>query len=118
VSYLEPDLSRLRTIPIASRTNKVDPSLLAHPPGADRSLTAFLESLPDLLAARDLRTVVTALAAAARARRESSSCSGSRHQGRPRSPDQRVDPPRHRDPHAMNGGRDTRFRAGGVRRDQ
>jgi hypothetical protein len=69
VSYLEPDLSRLRTIPIASRANKVDPSLLAHPPGADRSLTAFLESLPDLLAARDLRTVVTALAAAARARK-------------------------------------------------
>jgi hypothetical protein len=69
VSYLEPDLSRLRTIPIASRANKVDPSLLAHPPGADRSLTAFLESLPDLLAARDLRTVVAALAAAARARK-------------------------------------------------
>ena len=69
MSYLEPDLSRLRTIPIASRANKVDPSLLAHPPGADRSLSAFLESLPDLLAARDLSTVVTALAAAARARK-------------------------------------------------
>lgn len=69
MSYLEPDLSRLRTIPIASRANKVDPSLLAHPPGADRSFAAFLESLPDILAARDLRTVVTALAAAARARK-------------------------------------------------
>jgi hypothetical protein len=69
VSYLEPDLSRLRTVPIASRANKVDPSLLAHPPGADRSFAAFLESLPDILAARDLRTVVTALTAAARARK-------------------------------------------------
>ncbi len=69
MSYLEPDLSRLRTIPIASRANKVDPSLLAHPPGADRSFAAFLESLPDILAARDLRTVATALAAATRARK-------------------------------------------------
>ena len=69
MSYLEPDLSRLRTIPIASRANKVDPSLLAHPPGADRSFVAFLESLPDILAARDLRTVITALAAAASARK-------------------------------------------------
>ena len=69
MSYREPDLSRLRTVPIANRANKVDPSLLAHPPGAERSFTAFLEGLPDLLAARDLRTVATALAAAARARK-------------------------------------------------
>lgn len=69
MSYLEPDLSRLRTIPVASRAHKVDPSLLAQPPGADRSFAAFLESLPDILAARDLRTVATALAAAARSRR-------------------------------------------------
>jgi hypothetical protein len=69
VSYREADLHRLTTIPVAGRRNKVDPSLLAAPPGADRSFTAFLDSLPDVLAARDLRAVIAGVAAAARARR-------------------------------------------------
>jgi deoxyhypusine synthase len=69
VSYREADLSRLRTVPVASRRNKVDPSLLATPPGADRSFAAFLDSLPDVLAARDLRAVIAGVAAAARAGR-------------------------------------------------
>ena len=60
----EADLSRVRTVPIAGRANKVDPSLLAHPPGADRGVDAFLASLPDLLAAADLKTVIAAVAAA------------------------------------------------------
>ena len=47
----------------------VDQSLLAGVPGPDRSFGGFLDSLPDLLAARDLRTVITAVAAAARNRR-------------------------------------------------
>jgi len=64
MSYREPDLSRLRTVPFSGRANKVDPSLLAHAPGADRSFQAFLDSLPDVLAARDLRTVARAVAAA------------------------------------------------------
>lgn len=59
--YGEADLSRLRTVSITRRTNKVDPSLLAHPPGSDTSFTAFWESLPDVLAARDLRFLVSAL---------------------------------------------------------
>jgi hypothetical protein len=69
VSYREADLHRLTTIPVAGRRNKVDPSLLASPPGPDRSFAAFLDSLPDVLAARDLRAVIAGLAAAARARR-------------------------------------------------
>jgi hypothetical protein len=69
VTYREADLSRLTTIPVAGRRNKVDPSLLAVPPSADRSFAAFLASLPDVLAARDLRAVIAGVAAAARARR-------------------------------------------------
>jgi len=41
----------------------------AHPPGNDRSFHAFLESLPDVLVARDFRAVVDALAAAAHRKR-------------------------------------------------
>jgi hypothetical protein len=66
VSYREADLSRLTTIPVAGRRNKLDPSLLASPPGTDRSFATFLAALPDVLAARDLRAVIDAVAAAAR----------------------------------------------------
>jgi hypothetical protein len=64
--YREADFSRLKTVPIAQRPNKVDPSLLAHPPGgADPSFAAFWDSLPDILAAKDLRTLARQLAKAA-----------------------------------------------------
>ncbi len=63
--YREADFARLKTIPIARRSNKVDPSLLAHPPGADRSFAAFWSSLPAILAAQDVRVVVDAMASAA-----------------------------------------------------
>ncbi len=67
--YREADFSRLRTVPIAQRPNKVDPSLLAKPPGLhpgpDPSFAAFWDALPDVLAARDLRELVDRLAAAA-----------------------------------------------------
>jgi hypothetical protein len=69
VAYEEADLARVRTIPVATRRNKVEPSLLAAPPGGDRSFQAFLDSLPDVLAARDLRAVVAAVARATRERR-------------------------------------------------
>ncbi|HEX2637538.1 MAG TPA: hypothetical protein VHL81_10430 [Gemmatimonadales bacterium] len=69
MSYREADLRRLTTVPIGTRRNKVDPSLLAGVPGPDRSFAAFLDSLPDILAARDLRAVIAGVAAAARARR-------------------------------------------------
>ena len=66
MGYREADLSRIRTVPVAQRRNKVDPNLLASPPGADRSFAAFLSSLPDVLAARDLRRVVDAVVQAKR----------------------------------------------------
>jgi predicted ATPase len=69
VAYHEADLARVRTVAVATRRNKVDPSLLAAPPAGDRSFKAFLDSLPDVLAARDLRAVIAGVARAARQRR-------------------------------------------------
>jgi hypothetical protein len=66
VTYREADLRRLRTVPVEGRHNKVDASLLAAPPADDRSFRAFLQSLPDVLAARELRAVITGVATAAR----------------------------------------------------
>src|SRR5881275_2714743 len=63
--YREADFSRLKTVPIAQRPNKVDPSLLAHPPGGDRTFAAFWDSLPDVLAARDARELARLVARAA-----------------------------------------------------
>ncbi|HEX4602060.1 MAG TPA: hypothetical protein VH116_11755 [Gemmatimonadales bacterium] len=63
--YREADFSELKTVPIAQRPNKVDPSVLAHPPGRDKSFAAFWDALPDVLAARDLRALAAALARAA-----------------------------------------------------
>ncbi|HEX5832169.1 MAG TPA: hypothetical protein VFY16_14395 [Gemmatimonadaceae bacterium] len=65
----EADLSRVRTVPIGRRPNKVRAEEFAAPPGADRSFGAFLRALPDVLVARDLLRVVDAIVAAYRARR-------------------------------------------------
>jgi hypothetical protein len=69
VPYREADLSRLKTIPVSGRRNKVERSLLASTPAPGHSLSAFLSSLPDVLAARDLRAVIDGVASAAKARR-------------------------------------------------
>ena len=69
MSYREADLSRLKTVPIAGRANKVEERFLARPPGSDLSFHAFLDSLPDILAARDLRTVIDHIAQANRSSR-------------------------------------------------
>ena len=61
MEYREADLTRVTTVPVAGRRNKVDPHLLASPPHSDRSFSAFLASLPDVLAARDLRLVIQAV---------------------------------------------------------
>src|SRR5213594_3813780 len=63
--YREADFSHLKTVPIAQRSNRVEPALLAHAPGSDRSFAAFWSALPDILAARDLRLVVDQTAQAA-----------------------------------------------------
>jgi hypothetical protein len=64
MTWREADLTALRTVPFAGRQNKVNPALLATPPGPDTSFGAFLASLPDVLAARDLRTVIAHVAKA------------------------------------------------------
>lgn len=69
MTYREADLSLLRTVLRGARLHRVEQALLARTPGADRSFRSFLDSLPDLLAARDLRTVIAAVVEAARRRR-------------------------------------------------
>lgn len=69
MGYREADLTRVTTVPVAGRRNKVDPHLLASPPGSDRSFAAFLASLPDVLAAQDLRFIIDAVVKAKRGRR-------------------------------------------------
>ncbi len=65
----EADLSKVRTIPVAGRPNKVSASEFAVPPGDDRSFAAFVRSLPDVLKAADFRRVVDAVVQAHRAKR-------------------------------------------------
>lgn len=54
---------------MARRPNKVRAEEFAHPPGDDRSFRAFLDALPDILVARDFRSVVSALSEATRRKR-------------------------------------------------
>ncbi|HEY4217501.1 MAG TPA: hypothetical protein VGM67_10215 [Gemmatimonadaceae bacterium] len=56
-------------MPVARRPNKVAAAEFAHPPAGDHSFGAFVDSLPDVLVARDFRAVVNAIVAAARAKR-------------------------------------------------
>jgi len=65
----EADLSKVRTIPVARRPNKVSASEFAHPPGDDQSFAAFIEALPHVLVARDFRAVVDAIVNAAKTKR-------------------------------------------------
>src|SRR5215218_8575165 len=58
------DLSRLRTVPLAERVSKVRLDQFAQAPGAAVSMTAWLETLPRLLAGDELRELVAALVAA------------------------------------------------------
>jgi hypothetical protein len=55
----------VRTVAIARRPNKVRAEEFAKPPGDDGSFAAFLESLPDVLAARDFLALARAIANAA-----------------------------------------------------
>ena len=60
----ETDLARVKTIPVAGRPNKVRAEEFSSPPAADRSFSAFIRALPDVLVARDFREVVSAIAGA------------------------------------------------------
>ena len=65
----EADFSRIRTVPVAERPNKVRAEDFARPPSGDSSFLAFFQSLPDILEARSFRAVVDAIVEAARAGR-------------------------------------------------
>jgi len=62
--YEEFDLSDVRTYPLKSRKNKARVEDFARPLAPDASLGAFVESLPNVLAAADFKAVVRALGAA------------------------------------------------------
>src|SRR5437868_3091637 len=63
------DLSRIRTVPLEKRPNKVALAGFALPPKVGLSVADFLAGLPDILAGRDFGAVVAAVAAARRNRR-------------------------------------------------
>lgn len=65
----EIDLARVRTIPVATRPNKVEADAFAKPPADDRSFNGFLRALPDVLKAQDFRKVVQAVVEATRRKR-------------------------------------------------
>lgn len=56
----------VRTYPLASRKSKVNVRQFARPVGSKTSLTGFLDRLPDLLAASDLRTLLGSIHSAKR----------------------------------------------------
>lgn len=66
---LEADFSKIRTVPVSGRGNKVRARDLASAPADDFSFAAFLSSLPDILEARSFNAVVDAIVQAARNRR-------------------------------------------------
>ena len=57
-------LGAVRTYPLASRKSKVSVREFAKPGGANPSLRKFLDSLPDILAAQELRGLLNAIHAA------------------------------------------------------
>ena len=63
-SYEEFDLSDVRTYPLKSRKNKARVEDFARPFAPDVSVRAFVDSLPNVLAAADFKAVVRALATA------------------------------------------------------
>lgn len=63
------DLRRLRTFPLRDRPSKVSVRQFGRPWKAGRDLTAFLDSLPRILAAQDLRELVASLVRARRSQR-------------------------------------------------
>src|SRR6202451_4304794 len=62
-------LSSVHTYPLSSRKSKVHVSDFAKPVAANASLNKFLDSLPDILAAQDLRDIATAIHTARRQKR-------------------------------------------------
>ncbi len=64
--YADFDLTGIATYPLASRPSKARAADFARPHQPGTSVTAWVEALPNVLAARDLRQVVEAVVAARR----------------------------------------------------
>ena len=62
-------LGAVHTYPLALRKSKVSVRDFAKPTGANTSLTKFLDSLPEILAAEDLRNLLSAIHVASKQRR-------------------------------------------------
>ncbi len=60
-SYDDFSLDDVRTYPLKSRPSKIRIDQFARPPAGAAPVTAFVDSLPDILAAADLKAVVRAL---------------------------------------------------------
>jgi hypothetical protein len=60
------DLNRVRTVPLGTRSNKVNLDWFAQPPEPGRSVVDFLRGLPAILGGNDFRQVVEAALAARR----------------------------------------------------
>src|SRR6266849_1368685 len=62
-------LGAVHTYPLASRKSKVSLRDFAKPPAANSSVTKFLDSLPNILAAEDLRHLLAAIHTARKQRK-------------------------------------------------
>src|SRR5258708_7117572 len=62
-------LGAVRTYPLASRKSKVSVREFAKPPAGSAALGKFLDSLPQILAAQDLRNLLGSIHAARRQRK-------------------------------------------------
>ena len=62
-------LGAVRTYPLASRKSKVSVRDFARPPARNASLTKFLDSLPNILAAEDLRQLLRSIHTARKQRK-------------------------------------------------
>src|SRR5580765_4131862 len=65
-SYEEFDLSGIRTYPLKSRKSKTHAEDFARPSGDGASVARFIDSLPNILAAADLKAVVRGVVEARR----------------------------------------------------
>jgi hypothetical protein len=70
------DWSRIKTYPLRERPNKVRAGEFARPWNKGDSLKSFLDSLPDTLAARELRALALAIAEAVRRKKPVLLCMG------------------------------------------
>ena len=70
------DWSRIKTFPLRERPNRVWAEEFARPWSKGGSLKTFLYTLPDILAARDLRALAAAMVGAVRRKKPVLLCMG------------------------------------------